>query len=577
MAAGIAAGMTGQVIRRRSSESVDAFTDRSEDLHPVLARCYANRGVLTLDDLGRRLDQLPTGEGMPGLASGASVIADAIRRQQRILIVGDYDADGATAAAVAVIGLRAMGANSVDTLVPDRQRHGYGLSPGLVREAVALAPDLIITVDNGIAAVDGVAAAKAHGWRVVVTDHHLPGDRLPDADALIDPCLPNSGFPTTALAGVGVMFYVLTAVRKILESEVKLASLLDLVALGTVADMVPLDRTNRILVHQGLRRIRAGLARPGIMALAELAGRVPARMSASDLAFGVAPRINAAGRLEDMSIGLACLLADDLDEASALANTLDAINRERRTVEADMRQQAEVAVEQHLLALSGELPDVLVLYDQRWHQGVVGLVAGRIKERFQRPVVAFAPGDGGELKGSMRSVRGVHARDLLARVESLAPGTIARFGGHAMAAGLSMRHADLDRFRAALDAAVVEVADAARAGAEIVTDGVLGADEMGLRLAESIRDEGPWGQAFPEPSFDGVFEVLERRQVGRGHLKLRVRAAGGGAVDAIAFGLWDHPLAQSDHLTLVYRLAADHWRGLPRLQLMVETLMPPTS
>jgi single-stranded-DNA-specific exonuclease len=341
--------------------------------------------------------------------------------------------------------------------------------------------------------------------------------------------------------------------------------------------MVPLDRINRILVHQGLRRIRAGLARPGINALAALAGRATERMTATDLSFGIAPRLNAAGRLDDMSIGLACLLADEQSDAEALAATLDTINRERRTVEADMREQAEVAIEQQLLALAGELPDVLVLYDKRWHPGVVGLVAGRMKERFQRPVVAFAPGDDGELKGSMRSVAGVHARDLLARAEAQDIGLIRRFGGHAMAAGLSLTHADLDRFRTGMAAAVAEVADAARAGAAIVTDGPLRSGELGLPLAQAIRDGGPWGQGFPEPSFDGEFVVLERRQVGQGHLKMRVRADDGGAVDAIAFGLWDHPLAQSQRMRLVYRVAADHWRGLPRLQLMVEALLPPAG
>lgn len=544
-------------------------------VHPVLARCYASRGIPDAAALGRRLDELPTGEGMPGLPEAGVLIADAVRDGARILVVGDYDADGATAAAVAIQGLRAMGARAVDGLVPDRQRHGYGLSPALVAEAAALAPDLIITVDNGIAAIDGVAAAKARGWKVVVTDHHLPGDRLPDADAIVDPCLPDSGFPTRALAGVGVMFYVLTAVRRELGSDANLAALLDLVAVGTVADMVPLDRSNRILVHQGLLRLRAGDTRPGIAALAAVAGRELQRITAQDLAFAIAPRINAAGRLEDMRIGLDCLLTDDPERARALAGALDAINRERRSVEADMRAQAEVAVEQQLLALSGALPDALVISDRRWHQGVVGLVAGRIKERFARPVIAFAPGEAGELKGSMRSVPGVHARDLLARVAAQHPGLIGRFGGHAMAAGLNLAQRDLARFGEAVNAAMRELDVDLDAGAVLTTDGELADEELGLPLAQALRDGGPWGQGFPEPSFDGEFEVLERREVGRGHLKMRVRAAGGGAVDAIAFGLWDHVLAKSSRLRLAYRVEADHWRGVPRLQLMVEALLPP--
>jgi single-stranded-DNA-specific exonuclease len=562
--------MSDPIVRR----DVPKRYDLPPEIPPALARCYASRGVTEIDSLGRHLDQLPTGEGMPGMADAVRVIAAAIRSGARILIVGDYDADGATAAAVAVLGLRALGAGSVSTLVPDRQRHGYGLSPALVDEAATLDPELIITVDNGVAAIEGVAAARARGWSVVVTDHHLPGERLPDADAIVDPCLPDSGFPTRTLAGVGVMFYVLIALRRELGSDAKLASLLDLVALGTVADMVPLDRTNRILVHQGLLRIRAGDTRPGIRALAETAKRELARCTAIDLAFGIAPRVNAAGRLQDMSVGLACLLTDDADQARALAGRLDGINRERRSVEASMRAQAEVAIEQQLRALSGELPDVLVLHDRGWHPGVVGLVAGRIKDRFHRPAIAFAPGDGGELKGSMRSIAGIHARDLLADVDAQHPGLLGRFGGHAMAAGLSLDRAALDRFRAAVLERVSDVAEAAVAAQQLVTDGELRNDEFGLALADAIRDGGPWGQGFPEPCFDGEFEVLERREVGQGHLKLRVRAAGGGAVDAIGFGLWGQPLAQAASLRLVYRLASDRWRGLPRLQLMVEALSP---
>lgn len=551
-----------------------------EQLHPVLRRVYAARGVTEPDGLELGLKDLHTDAGLPDLERAVVLLAEAIAEDHRILIVGDFDADGATATAVCVLALRALGARHVDFIVPDRIRCGYGLSPALVEEAGARSPDLLVTVDNGISSHAGVAAARARGWRVIVTDHHLPGPDLPEADAIVDPCLDDSAFPSRNLAGVGVAFYLMAALRRHLRTSgalsgegPRLANLLDLVALGTVADVVKLDRNNRILVQQGLQRMRAGRARPGLRALMEVAGRESSRMSAADLGFALGPRLNAAGRLEDMTEGIRCLLTEDEPEARALAADLDALNRERRVLERDTREAAELQLE--TIELQGEPPLALVLADERWHPGIVGLVAGRLKERYHRPAVVFAPEDGGGFKGSARSIPGLHIRDALARVDAIEPGIIRRFGGHAMAAGLTLDPGALDRFRDRLLQAVEEMLDPAALEPTLLTDGPLEADELDLDLALALREGGPWGQGFPEPRFDGRFRILDRREVGQGHLKMQVRHADGGdAIDAIAFGAWGAPGADDEEVQLVYRPDANTFRGRTRLQLIVERLNP---
>jgi single-stranded-DNA-specific exonuclease len=516
-----------------------------------------------------------------GLEAACELLIEAIAGDQRIVVVGDFDADGATGTALAVRGLRAMGAADVHWRVPDRFRHGYGLGVDLVAELESLSPDLVLTVDQGVSSHRGVERARAAGMRVVVTDHHLPGETLPDADAIVNPNLAGETFGSRALAGVGVMFYLLMALRARLRDrghfnggrEPRLDHWLDLVALGTVADLVPLDENNRRLVHQGLARIRAGRCLPGVRALLEIAGRNLRHVDAADMGFAVGPRLNAAGRLEDMSIGIRCLLADSESEAVTLAEQLDRINRERRSLQADMQAQAEAQAAELAESLDGE-PTGLCVFDADWHQGVVGLVAGRLTERLQRPVIAFAPAEAGgdELKGSGRSPAGVHMRDLLVDIDASYPGLVDRFGGHARAAGLSLHK---DRFEAFRDAFDEQLRDREFAPDVIETDGPLEPDELGLETAEALAAAGPWGQAWPEPLFDGRFRVLERRVVGSDHLKLRLQPEQGGPVlDAIAFGasaLCHQELP--DPLALVYSLEINRWQGRVMPQLRVRYLV----
>jgi single-stranded-DNA-specific exonuclease len=562
-------------IRRRESIA-------RPDLHPnpVLARVFAARGVDNPAELDARLAALQAPNTLGGVAAATELLARALAANWRILLVGDYDADGATSTALAVHALRAMGAASVDYLVPNRFEYGYGLTPEIVAVAAERAPQLIITVDNGIASVEGVAAAQAAGIRVLVTDHHLPGRVLPAADAIVNPNAPGCDFPSKALAGVGVIFYVLSALRARLRAdgwfaargvaEPNMADYLDLVALGTVADVVPLDRNNRVLVEQGLRRMRAGKSRPGIAALFEVGKRAISRAVASDLGFTVGPRLNAAGRLDDMSLGIGCLLAERLDSARAMAAELDGLNRERREIEAGMRAEAMAAVSRLIGELDGELPAALCVHRPDWHQGVIGIVAGRVKEAVHRPVIAFAEAGNGELKGSARSIEGLHIRDVLDAVATQNPGLIAKFGGHAMAAGLSLPANRLAEFRAAFAAEVERAFGGAAPDRELLTDGALAADELTLELAAQIRFAGPWGQQFPEPLFDGEFEVLSRRIVGETHLKLSLRPRDGGqAIDAIAFG-WAERDPGGDRLRLVYKLDVNEWRGEQTLQLLIE-------
>src|SRR5690606_14779814 len=546
-------------IRRR--ESVDAQTAFSSVVHPALAKIYLSRGIGSEEHLVNELVRLSAPNSFKGLRAAAGLIADSIEREEHILIVGDFDADGATSCALSVLALRAMGAAHVDFLVPNRCEHGYGLTPESVAVAAQRTPDLIITVDNGISSIEGVDAANSAGIRVLITDHHLPGSALPKAAAIVNPNQPQCEFPSKCLAGVGVIFYVLSALRSELRergwfekqnrSAPNLADFLDLVALGTVADVVPLDRNNRILVAQGLKRIRAGRARPGIRALLAVAGRDATRATASDIAFAIAPRLNAAGRLEDMTLGIECLLTDDEDRARALAQRLDQLNAERRDIEREMHDEARRILERTRLA---NAPVGVCLYEPSWHQGVIGIVAARVKEQLHRPVVAFARTGDGELKGSARSIPGFHVRDALDTVAARHPDVLKQFGGHAMAAGVSIAERDYAAFAEAFDAVARERLDVDALEQVLVTDGELTPDELCLDLADALRDGGPWGQGFPEPSFDGMFELVECRTVGERHLKLRVQPPGiRRQFDAIAFNTpADYPAGS--RARLVYRL-----------------------
>lgn len=555
-------------------------------LHPVLARIYAGRGIDDPQQLGRQLKELLPDSALKGMDAAVARLVQALERRERLLIVGDFDCDGATSTALAVLALRQFGCAEVDYLVPNRFEYGYGLSPEIVEVAAVQRPALVITVDNGISSIEGVARANALGIDVLVTDHHLPGHELPAACAIVNPNQPGCEFMAKSTCGVGVIFYVMIALRRALSDSgwfetqgiapPNLANLLDLVALGTVADVVALEHNNRTLVYQGLQRIRAGQARPGIRALIEVSGRKRQALVASDLGFALAPRLNAAGRLEDMSIGIECLLSDDEDYALDLARTLDDLNRERRGIEQEMQQQALELLEQLQLD-ADELPFGVTLFDPGWHQGVIGILASRIKERVHRPVIAFAPGDNGDIKGSARSIPGFHIRDGLDAIAARYPGLIKKFGGHAMAAGLSLASADLDAFRDAFDAEVRRQLDAEALSHRVVTDGELRAEQLNMELAALLRESGPWGHQFPEPLFDGRFRLLQQRIVGQRHLKLvLMEPVSGMALDGIAFNI-DTQRWPDDSVTevrVVYRLDINEFRGQRNLQLMIDQLIP---
>lgn len=579
---GYAAGAARTVVRRVFDESV-ADTLPS-DLHPVLRRAYRARRVYCAEDLDRSVERLLPPSRLKGIDAAASILLDALQRRRRILVLADFDTDGATACALVVRALRAMGAADVDYLVPNRFEFGYGLTPEIVALAAQRDPDLILTVDNGISSIDGVAAANARGIGVLITDHHLPGSELPAAAAIVNPNQPGDTFESKHLAGVGVAFYLMAALRARLRgagwfvqtgvTEPSLARWLDLVAVGTVADMVPLDRNNRILVAQGLARIRGGEAAAGLRALALTAGRRIERLIAADLGFCIAPRLNAAGRLADMSLGIECLLVDDEASAAAKAERLDALNRERRAIEADMQQQALSAVESLCLDDTA-LPRGLCLFDRNWHQGVIGLVASRVKDRFHRPVIAFAPGNDQELKGSARSIPGLHVRDTLDAIATRHPGLLTRFGGHAMAAGLALPHAHFERFRDAFDEEVARAVTEDDLQGKIWSDGALTDEELTLEAAQALREAGPWGQSFPEPLFDGVFEIVGREVVGQRHLKLRLRQQGRKSVEAIGFQLAPEGIAPDwNHVRAAYRLDVNEYRGTRALQLVLEHVEP---
>ena len=559
--------------------------DFADQLDPLLQRIYQSRGIDSQASLERRLNCLPEPQSMTGLDAATLRLVTAAQNQQSVLIVGDFDADGATSSALMVLGLRAMGFQAVDFLVPNRFDYGYGLTPEIVDLAAGKSPDLIITVDNGISSVEGVARANKLGIEVIVTDHHLPGSQLPDAVAIVNPNQQGCDFPSKNLAGVGVAFYLLIALRTELRqqqwfdqqqiAEPNLSQWLDLVALGTVADVVPLDQVNRALVHQGLLRIRSGHSRPGIQALLRIAGKNPARLVATDLGFALGPRLNAAGRLDDISLGIQCLLCDDPQQALHTAQELDELNQDRKSIETGMQQQALAIVEQ--LGLEDKsMPAALCLFQPDWHQGVVGLLASRIKEKYHRPVVAFARGDNGELKGSSRSIPGLHIRDALDAVATQNPGLITKFGGHAMAAGLSLTEDKLAEFEQAFQQQVAELISEDDLQARLVTDGSLDAHQLSMHTAELLRDAGPWGQQFPEPCFQGVFHIVQQRIVGEKHLKLVLAPQNQPeiAIDAIWFNIdtarWPNPEAQTVHC--VYRLDINEFRGVESLQLMVQHL-----
>jgi len=549
------------------------------DLHPLLSRLYRARGVCSASDCDLSLGALHPFESFLDIEPAADLLADCIRAGGSILVVGDYDADGATGSALAVRGLRSLGAPGVSYLVPSRFTSGYGLGPAVVDTAASSGADLIVTVDNGISSLAGVRRAHELGIPVIITDHHLPGSELPEAAAIVNPNRPGDAFPGKSIAGVGVVFYLLAAVRARLRGlewfrsgrpAPNLAQLLDLVALGTVADVAVLDRNNRILVEQGLRRIRTGRCSPGVTALLRVAGRDPETVTSRDLGFMAGPRLNAAGRLTDMSLGVECLLTDDPDRAMSMALELDTLNRRRREIEGEMQDRAEEVLRD--LPDAAGLPPALCLFDAGWHQGVIGILAARIRERYHRPVIAFAAAADGILKGSARSIEGLHIRDLIAAADRCRPGLIERFGGHAMAAGLSVRVEALDALREAVVAEAHRELGDTPPVRELVSDGELPARDMDLATAELLHSAGPWGKGFPEPLFDGRFQVLERRIVGERHLKLRLRPPGGDSIDAIGFGLGALAVSAGDQVRLAYRLAVNDYRGVRAPQLIVEHL-----
>ena len=564
-------------IVRRDVVASDGWNDETL---PLLRRIYAARGASTPEQAQPRLAQLHAPELLGGMQAAVQLLADAIANDKRILIVGDFDCDGATACAVGVRGLRMLGAGDVVHAVPNRMLHGYGLSPSLVEELAALKPDLLVTVDHGIACHAGVRAAKALGWQVLVTDHHLPGEQLPPADAIVDPNVDGDAFPSKALAGVGVIFYVLMALRRHLreqsafgtQPEPDLLTLLDLVAVGTVADLVALDDNNRALVSAGLRRLRAGKALVGLQALIEVSGRDPRRLSASDIGYAVAPRLNAAGRLEDMALGIELLLTEDPAQARHIATLLEEINAERRAVQQIMTDDAERAVARALLDDDMQRPVAACLFDAEWHPGVVGLVASKMKDRLHRPVIAFAPAEPGAdaLRGSARSISGFHIRDALAAINANHPGLMEKFGGHAMAAGLSLPLANLDAFKAAFEQQVQRSMDPALLQQQLLSDGELSPAELDFQHAEALRLAGPFGQGFAEPLFDGAFEVLEWRVLKERHLKMVLRQSGSSArINAIYFSGWTGT-APAQHVHIAYRLVSDDYRGGKAIQLIVE-------
>lgn len=569
-----------KIIRRRSVENHAQF---DESLHPLLQRIYSARGIQNERELQYQFAHLLK-PNFKGLQEAVSILADAVVAGAKIIIVGDFDADGATSSALAMLALRAMGLQNVDFLVPNRFEYGYGLTPEIVAVAAAQQPDVIITVDNGISSVEGVQAARELGIAVIVTDHHLPGNELPDADAIVNPNQPGCEFPSKNLAGVGVIFYVMNALRAELRqmgwfeesgiAEPNMASFLDLVALGTVADVVPLDHNNRILVAQGLQRIRAGFARPGIKALLEIAGKQPHKVVASDFGFSLGPRLNAAGRLDDMSLGIQCLICESDSLAREMAMQMDDLNRDRKAIETGMQQEAMSMLQKVLSADESALPWGVCLFDETWHQGVIGILASRIKDKYHRPTIVFADVGEGQIKGSARSIQGFHIRDALDAIAARHPELLQKFGGHAMAAGMSLTRDNFAAFATAFDEEVRRQLTTEDLSAMVMSDGELQSQDFNLTLAQQLRESGPWGQHFPEPVFDGEFFIVQQKLLAEKHLKmtLAVDVQGQQLVDGIAFNidpkLW--PNTQAKKVKVAYRLDVNEFRGNKTVQLMVD-------
>lgn len=570
-----------KIVRRVAPETA-AASDLAREVPELLGRIYGNRSIHSARELRRSLSDLPSPHLLSGMEAMTLQLEAALRESKSILVVADYDADGATGCAVAVRGLRALGARQVSYIVPNRFSGGYGLTPELVERIGEPRPDVLLTVDHGISHHEGVTAAKRRGMTVLITDHHLPGDTLPPADAIVNPNLPGDRFPSKTLAGVGVIYYVLGALRARLRdtgwfrskaAEPNLGGLLDLVALGTVADVVPLDHVNRILVHQGLVRIRAGRCHWGTRALLEIAGRNLDDLRADGLGFTVAPRLNAAGRLDDMTLGIECLLADDPASARELAQKLDALNRERRTIEEEMSASAWEMLDRYPAQTDSSARAGICIYDPSWHQGVIGILASRIKDRLHRPVIAFAPsGDDGLLKGSARSIAGVHIRDVLCTIAARHPDLLHRFGGHSQAAGLILAEEHLDRFAKVFDETVAASLTGVDLEPTVVTDGELPPEHFHIETARLLREAGPWGQSFPEPLFDGKFEVRDGRVVAERHVRLRLTLPGSGRwVEGIAFGVAEPEAWLScKSVRAAFRLDINELRGSRQLQLGIE-------
>lgn len=571
-------------IQRRPEPDLSLLPD---SIPPILKRIYINRGITDIAQLETSARGLHSYQKLGGIEQAVELLFQAIQEQKRIIVVGDFDADGATSSALSVLALRMLGSNNVDYLVPNRFEDGYGLSPEVVDQALELGAEMIMTVDNGVSSIEGVRYAKENGITVLVTDHHLPGQVLPEVDAMVNPNLDSCAFPSKALAGVGVAFYLMMALCVHMRKhnwfaqqgmqEPKLMELIDLVALGTVADVVPLDENNRILVHQGLQRIRAGKARPGIQALIEVAKRDARRLVASDFGFALGPRINAAGRLDDMSFGVELLMCNNIHAARRMASELDGLNQTRKEIEEGMKQEAMAFCERLQFGENSELPYGLSLFQRDWHQGVIGILASRIKEKFHRPVIAFADGGEGTIKGSCRSIPGLHMRDALDFIDTQNPGLIIKFGGHAMAAGLTIKEQDFERFSRLFDEVVKKELDEAALKGVILTDGELKPEEFSMHIAEQLRAGGPFGQAFPEPIFDGEFKVLHQKLVGEKHLKLMLEPLYKGhptnvMIDGIAFNVdlrrW--PDASVKTVRLAYKLNVNEFRGNQSLQLMID-------
>ncbi|HCE2680703.1 TPA: single-stranded-DNA-specific exonuclease RecJ [Vibrio parahaemolyticus] len=571
-------------IQRRPEPDLSLLPD---SIPPILKRIYINRGITDIAQLETSARGLHSYQKLGGIEQAVELLFQAIQEQKRIIVVGDFDADGATSSALSVLALRMLGSNNVDYLVPNRFEDGYGLSPEVVDQALELGAEMIMTVDNGVSSIEGVRYAKENGITVLVTDHHLPGQVLPEVDAMVNPNLDSCAFPSKALAGVGVAFYLMMALCVHMRKhnwfaqqgmqEPKLMELIDLVALGTVADVVPLDENNRILVHQGLQRIRAGKARPGIQALIEVAKRDARRLVASDFGFALGPRINAAGRLDDMSFGVELLMCNNIHAARRMASELDGLNQTRKEIEEGMKQEAMAFCERLQFGENSELPYGLSLFQRDWHQGVIGILASRIKEKFHRPVIAFADGGEGTIKGSCRSIPGLHMRDALDFIDTQNPDLIIKFGGHAMAAGLTIKEQDFERFSRLFDEVVKKELDEAALKGVILTDGELKPEDFSMHIAEQLRAGGPFGQAFPEPIFDGEFKVLHQKLVGEKHLKLMLEPLYKGhptnvMIDGIAFNVdlrrW--PDASVKTVRLAYKLDVNEFRGNQSLQLMID-------